>query len=239
MKKKISLILYFLTLFYINTYSQKVEFSDAKQIANSFYSANTNIQNPEIKSELKFKASNSDMITLFSYQSGGFVAVALWQGVKPILAYSFQGNHSLEDIPLNTMSWFLEYAKRINKLKTNNIIDPKAKAEWLSLKNNKYQAKSAKSMFLLSTEWGQNCYYNSLCPEDPNGPCGHAVTGCVATSMAMIMKHHNYPQFGKGSHSYISNNYGELSADFENTEYLWNEMPNVLTEENLAVATLM
>lgn len=78
-----------------------------------------------------------------------------------------------------------------------------------------------------------------MCPEDVNGPCGHAVTGCVAKAMAQILKYWNYPHYGRGTNTYNHNVYGLLTADFENTEYLWNLMLNELTEDNLAVATLM
>jgi hypothetical protein len=45
---------------------------------------------------------------------------------------------------------------------------------------------------LMTTTWGQLCLYNSLVPESGNF-CEKAPTGCVATSMAQIMKFHNFP----------------------------------------------
>ena len=78
-----------------------------------------------------------------------------------------------------------------------------------------------------------------MCPVDDLGECSHAATGCTATAMAMIMKYWNYPQFGVGSHSYESQWYGTLTANFGETEYVWADMPDIVTEENPAVATLM
>ena len=61
---------------------------------------------------------------------------------------------------------------------------------------------------LLSTNWDQGTYYNQLCPSDNSGPGGHVWAGCVATAMGMVMKHHDYPEQGTGSHSYNASGYG-------------------------------
>jgi hypothetical protein len=45
---------------------------------------------------------------------------------------------------------------------------------------------------LLVTTWGQGCGYNTLVPTAAQGPCGHMPAGCVATSMAQIMKFHSF-----------------------------------------------
>ncbi|MBP6875467.1 MAG: C10 family peptidase [Candidatus Eisenbacteria bacterium] len=52
---------------------------------------------------------------------------------------------------------------------------------------------------LLTTAWHQNAPYNGLCPQGDGGRC---VVGCVATAMAQIMKFHNWPPQGNGSHGY-------------------------------------
>ena len=78
-----------------------------------------------------------------------------------------------------------------------------------------------------------------MCPADAAGPCGHAFTGCTITAMAQIMKYWNYPTKGTGSHSYSHPTYGNLSADFGSTTYQWSQMPNSVTSQNDAVATLM
>jgi hypothetical protein len=57
--------------------------------------------------------------------------------------------------------------------------------------------------------------------------------------MAQVMKYWNYPASGSGFHSYNTNNYGTLSADFGGTAYDWGSMPNTVSSSNEAVATLM
>lgn len=46
---------------------------------------------------------------------------------------------------------------------------------------------------LMSTEWGQRCGYNNVCPVNSKGPCGRALTGCVAVAMAQVMRYHQHP----------------------------------------------
>lgn len=51
---------------------------------------------------------------------------------------------------------------------------------------------------------------------------GGCFTGCVATAFAQIMAYYKYPSRGNGSHCYTDPQYGELCADFGNTNYNWN-----------------
>ena len=79
-----------------------------------------------------------------------------------------------------------------------------------------------------------------MCPYDvDNTNNQHCVTGCPATAMAQIMKYWNYPTQGAGIHSYNHPTYGTLSANFGATTYNWSGMPNNVTSNNNAVATLM
>jgi hypothetical protein len=63
--------------------------------------------------------------------------------------------------------------------------------------------------------------------------------------MGQIMRYWQFPTTGKGSHSYNSNNYGTLSANFDATTYDYANMPDRLTAAShpdscvLAVATLL
>ena len=57
--------------------------------------------------------------------------------------------------------------------------------------------------------------------------------------MAQVMKYWDYPATGFGSHSYVHSEYGEQSANFANTTYHWEQMPNEIWSHNDAIATLM
>ena len=70
------------------------------------------------------------------------------------------------------------------------------------------------------------------------------MTGCVATAMAMILKYHEYPVKGKGTHSYRAPNGIECSFDYGNTTFDWNNMlpqysGTYTAEQADAVAQLM
>ncbi len=91
---------------------------------------------------------------------------------------------------------------------------------------------------LIHTTWHQGCYYNSYFPAEPQAPCGHLWTGCVATAMGQILKYYNYPKIGTGYYSYNSS-YGFVEADFANTEYDWTEMDYHLSEEDSSTALLL
>jgi hypothetical protein len=92
---------------------------------------------------------------------------------------------------------------------------------------------------LLSTKWNQGQYYNASCPVDAEGTDGHVPVGCVAVAMAQVMKYHNYPVTGTGSHSYSHPVYGTLSANFGATTYNWASMPDSLSKYDSDVATLL
>ena len=101
---------------------------------------------------------------------------------------------------------------------------------------------------LMTTRWDQSPYYNSQCPEAPNGVDGHVVVGCEATSIAQIMKYWGFPSHGRGKHTYVSDydgeTYGPLTVDFDSATYNYALMPDTLSssstpEEINEVAKLM
>jgi hypothetical protein len=84
---------------------------------------------------------------------------------------------------------------------------------------------------LLTTAWHQNAPYYNNCPLGDGGRC---VVGCVATAAAQIMRFHQWPPSGTGSHSYHwdgdqscgDTSLGQdLTATFSDT-YDWAHMPN-------------
>ena len=147
--------------------------------------------------------------------NNGFVIVSADQRVWPILAYSTEGSFKEKTQPEAFTYWMDNRKKEIEYIKRNNIEPGSATvASWknLSLKSSAIETISVEP--LIKTHWGQRCYYNSMCPADAAGPCGHTYTGCTATAMAQIMKYWNFPTNGMGSHSYSHHTYGTLSADF-------------------------
>ncbi len=87
-----------------------------------------------------------------------------------------------------------------------------------------------------SINWGQD--FNSVCPFDTDAGV-NTLAGCVAVTMAQIMRYHKFPASGSGSHSYTHSKYGIISANFENTLYKWANMPGGTTTPNSYTDTLV
>ena len=166
---------------------------------------------------------------LFTGSDGmGFVLLASDDCVRPLLGYATDEAFPTEGIPEHVMAWIdayqrdIEYAVAIGVDQT-----PRAAAEWQWLLGARGKAVTTAVKPLLKTKWNQSPYYNNLCPYDSAGN-KHCVTGCVATAAAQVMRYWKHPAVGRGSHSYVHDKYGTLSAVFDTMHYEWNKMPNSL-----------
>ena len=88
---------------------------------------------------------------------------------------------------------------------------------------------------LLSSTWGQRAPYNFMCPLKEPTPWGgylpdeqHCRVGCVAVAMGQIMRYHQWPAQGEGSHSVVypvlSTNANTFKVDFSEANYDWDNM---------------
>jgi len=248
--KKFTLIAILLALA-TTVFAKHVPMETAKSVAKTFWEQN--VQKGNI-----FKAGNvfndisgqTEFTNLYIFNTnGGFVIVSADDAAKPILGYSQQGSFDPNNIPVNARAWLKGYNSEIQYAIDNNIeAGEETHNTWNNLRNgNGLAPKSTRAISqMLTTTWNQAPYYNNLCPYDEEND-GRSVTGCVATAMAQVMKYWNWPVRGTGSHSYTSDEhpeYGTMSANFGNTTYDWDNMPNALssssssTEIN-AIATLM
>lgn len=171
------------------------------------------------------KDSGEPNLFIFSMKPHGFVIVS---ALNEVLAYSYDNvfpiSHTLPD---HIVYWLDFY---------NNKTDYLRKHPW----QIKEPLKSPTAVEpLLTSAWGQGCFHNEACPPDTLGPCGHVSAGCVAIAIAQIMYYHKQPAKGNGSNSYFCSPYGNLSANFGQTKYRWEEMTDTLHESNSAVATLV
>lgn len=145
-------------------------------------------------------------------------------------------------MPANLRGWFESYQRQINWIRENRQEASKeVLAAWSQVRQGSMQLNST-GMSLTTVLWDQMTPYNNLCPV-VNGE--RTPTGCVATSTAIAMQYHKWPDVGQGSHSYTSQTYNlSLSATF-NTPYQWDNMPSTYTagqyttEQAQNVATLM
>ena len=176
----------------------------------------------------------------------GFVIVSANDCETPIIGYSREGRFDPNNVPIQMEGYLQDFIARIQFGIENHIEADEATAkQWEMVKTTGKlnDSKSTKAVApLLTDKWNQGCLYNSLCPT-MSGPCGHAEVGCVAVAMAQIMRYWGYPTTGWGTHSYTNAGL-TLSADFGNTTYDWEHMPDSLTENSSeaeieAVSTLL
>ncbi len=172
----------------------------------------------------------------------GYILVSGDDMAIPILGYSLEENFDLSKVPDNFRKWIEGYKNQIMYIRSNpaNALD-ETRDQWENLFSGKWGSESKSTAAvapLITTKWNQGTYYNDLCPFDAEYD-QYSATGCVATAMAQILKYWNYPESGNGFHSYNHSEFGVLSANFGSTTYNWSQMPDEVSGQNNAVATLM
>jgi len=175
----------------------------------------------------------------------GWVIVSADDTVKPIIGFNLDTDN-VGRFPVQMKDWLNGINNAIESVRNSG--SAKRIPLWNLLQNKSLYSDGTKTESTITStvgpllgeiEWNQGTYYNAKCPADSDGPDGHVWAGCVATAMTQIMKYYNYPSKGEGSHSYDAGEYGTLSADFGNTVYHWDNMPNSLSTYNDDVATLL
>ena len=228
--------------------SMPVDTAAARKAATHFYNWRTGRSVPEDFAQLSYiqqtnpqgqgmQAAPVNALYVFNF-GNHFVMMSADTRVIPVLAYSTESGFNADGLP-GSLDWFLdEYVREIESI-LRSISDFESETtmnewnHWLS-GEVPMMATAANVGPLLQTLWDQNSPYNSLCPEDPNGPGGHTYAGCVACALAQIIRYWQYPSSGIGSHTYTANyssyssyygDYGTQSVDFSATTYDYSLMP--------------
>ena len=236
-----------------NLLAGPVDQQKAQKVGAKFLSTTAVSQkNADIQLNLVSVAANRNATDyyVFNVSNGeGFVIVAGDDRVKPILAYSTTGSFDPNNMSegfqftLNGFCEEIQYVREHNLTATPDIV-----SEWRSVneKGSLNRGGQTRTVVgpLCQTLWNQNFPWNSQCPEDPEGSGGHVYAGCVATAMGMVMKFWEWPAQGVGSHSYHPDGYAQQSANFGETEYHFELMPNTLDststeEEYFEIAQLL
>lgn len=210
---------FFMLLSSFNSMSQKVEADMAKRVAKNLYLERYNISSDSKlePSEIKIRECYSEKVKgnplfyVVNIEKGGYVLVSGNESVQPILAYGFEENFTSNDMPPQ-LEWLINvYKKEISSAYQGKYaVEKEVKAEWDKYINGAFDSKDAKSVSpLIATSWDQGAGWNDMCPEDQSGPGGHAYAGCLATSMAQVLKYWAFPSQTNGViPGYNSANYG-------------------------------
>ena len=240
--KKHYLFLFILTISIISLYAKPIDRSLALTAAQKF--ATTQFALERATPQLVYTGQN-EAYYVFNIDDHSFVIIAGDDAHRPVIGYSDQSAFDASDIP-PALAYYLDGVAECIMHQNQAVATPDVAAEWASvLKHGRLISRHGGrgTGYFCQTKWNQDYPYNYCCPEDPAGSGGHAIVGCLATSMSQLMRFWAYPAQGIGSHCYYHDDYGEICADFGNTTYDWDNMPNVLNSnsseaEKLATGTL-
>ena len=182
---------------------------------------------------------------VFNVGDHAFVIIAGDDAHRPVIGYSDESSFDASNIPPALVYYLDGVAECMLQLR-HSVATPDVATEWNSiLQHGRLISRNGGrgTGYFCQTKWNQDYPYNCCCPEDPAGSGGHTYVGCLATAMSQLMRFWAYPSKGNGSHCYYHEDYGQICADFGNTDYDWDNMPNVLSSnsseaEKLATGTL-
>ena len=238
MKRKVSLFILFCMVWMPATLTAKhVTERQAHAVAASFFKSNglktgATLCDKAAQTPVTF----SELYIFCGADNHGFVIVSADDCVKPILGYSYDSPMNPDALSPELVWWLQRYERMIGRLRTDATLQAQPHPDWERLSESKGEAKTPHIPVvgpLVQTQWDQggniNPTVNRYSPHNSNNR--YAVTGCVATAGAQIMKYWNYPAVGRGSASYVLYN-----SDFSNptlsvvydTPYDWANMPNVV-----------
>ena len=187
-----------------------------------------------VSSEM-IKDNDQNLIYIFHLNPMGFVLISADDRVSPILAYSYESNFITENMPQN-VSYFINTHKYeiLDAIENNRIAEQKVIDEWVKYENGGNLNRRSNNVDpLLTAEFGRGEGWNAYCPEDAEGPGGHALVGGFAVALAQIMYYWSWPTQGEGYTGYTSP-YGFLEQDFSSASYDYDAMENTIPTDATA-----
>lgn len=168
------------------------------------------------------------------------IALAADDEITPLLGYSSTNERIILNqsdpegqLPPAFLGWAEEISREIAAIRKGE-----GRVAERSAVYNEYRSIQP----LCATKWNQAEPYNLMCPVESSGE--RCVTGCVATSMAQVMKYHEWPEKGEGIGE-ITWNGKSVKLLLSKQNYDWRNMLNVYTEGDYsdeqaqAVASIM
>lgn len=223
--RKIFIILF--GLLSVVSFAEKIDRDKAIDVADKFFTS-INASDKVVKEVTPVHKGSTTTQYIVNFEPEGWAILAADDRVRPVLAYSNTGSfkHDPKRLSPEVGYWLNEYNQQIESVVKDNKLEKHS--GWNALEKSGYnQLKSVSASVspLLNIEWDQGSGWNKLCPEDEDGPGGHAYVGCVAVAMAQSMYNVKLNAPLKGVHSYVHDTYGKLSVNFANEDpYDWDAM---------------
>ena len=238
MKKRYVFISIISLLFSSLAFADEVSVDKARALASQW-----------LGSDVTEVSYGTDAFYVFSGKHGGWIIISADDATSPVLGYNETGTFNPDRIPVNFRNWVSGYEKSIKavraaKVRQNSVVA----AQW---KTAGCRTKASSKKVLGTATWGQDTPFNDDCPMvTENGRTIRAVTGCVATAMAEVIRYHQWPEHGVGTiggYTYTSDyekRYTVESYSIDSHHYDYSLMPasyskSATTAQKAAVAQLM
>jgi hypothetical protein len=200
---------------FIVSYANPIDVQAAKDVARNFFSEKWNLNDtPELvsnASEAKgtFNKNNSEAEPYYMFRpsSGkGYVIVSGEDMLPGVIAYSDTQAVDAEDMPVQMKALLGNLSEYVEAVREGSIspID-------------REQIKRSVSYDVVgpfvTSIWHQNSPYNNMCPKVSGVSCD---VGCVAISMAQMVRYYGYPENPTGKITWNTENrrLGTMTVDF-------------------------
>ena len=179
------------------SHAEVVTVDNAKQLAADFFSASS-LDRLDSTDALDLAyvcgTASRPVYYVFNAREGaGYIIISADDCTTPVLGYSLEGRYDASMMP-PTMNWMMHGLESEIKA-APSLQRPVPLAE--RRKMVRRAAQSNERILLETPQWRQEAPFNRHIP-------GNALTGCVGTAMAMIMKYHAYPEHGTGSYNGVN-----------------------------------
>ena len=207
--------------------SQEVGLSDIERLTAEFVGSYFPDGNFSVSTVYPGQQDSDTLFYIVNLKPEGWLLISANMKVKPVLGFGFSGEYNYPDNNINNPEYIFiyNYEEQISAIKS--ISDLKMEKGWVpgAFRESKSKSEDLINVSnLIPVNWDQGRNWNIFCPEDQDGPGGHAYVGCVAVSMAQAMSVYAKPDHGIGSKDYLNDRYGMISADFASAEYKWDSM---------------
>lgn len=187
-------------------YADERSYEQARNIAEEFFRHSLPTRSFSYDLELVWTGENVDTkagaespaLYVFDNASGpGFIIVSGDDSALPVLGYSFEHEFVTSGMPVNVKGW-------LNGMEEEILFARKSGMRPYPVTKASTDAGLVLRQYNTAL-WDQTYPYNSKCPVI-NGQ--NAYTGCVATAIAIVMKHHKWPDAGTGTiPGYVTSSY--------------------------------